>query len=742
MDLPIFASVTDVKKAINADTNTYMTEDEAEAGQQHINAKFEEIRNGLPGKIRQLEGLLRKYDPFNVIANISLRQHIYPATNPSIATADQLPVIVEYITLLYLKQPYYLSAGEFIHAQEMMPDIAQMMSLAEEIVFQNSLFLNDMGDFDKDDTLKHIVRSLAAEEYFVRNPAIEEHHWTVFEGLYSPYDGYLKQTFGFNSMDGRDLCGCIQEFLVERFQELKKEYTAIWSSMFNEIMLYRKKGKKPLNFYPDETLAQLSAISEKQLKDHFVGFAEMRMTHFLGERLSFTAEALAEYSGVELEVVNNFLKELSSQFNSVDSGFEAMAILHPLKDRPIIQHEDRYLCSSISLLDWAVDRLFASTLVQKKPKFAMTKHDYILEKGMELLQKMLQNGTPYQQLRYDDGNNGELDGLNIYDNYAFFVEVKGNAVSDKAKGGNLNKIKDHIDDIIDHSHQQAVRAARYFKSADSTNYKNKKGQTVSISSAGVKHIFYISLSLDPISNIANHITIDNSLNLFTEGIIPWVVNLYDLMVIADFIEGPSFFIHFLIRRSEFFKARKMKMTDELDILIYYLQDGLHYDYLENDNTIDQYEFQSQGEIINDYYFYQAGMLQRKVVKPSHYAIHAIKTIVHGIDPLHNLVGRTEFTVELLSLSTTTQKTFAENMAKYKKLFKKDGQVHDFSLTGTHQEKVWGLTYFMDNHTPENINTFHEFCWKKFVDRAAHRWVGIFDCGKDHPEFIVAYRSAP
>lgn len=711
-----------------------MTTEETE-GQKQMDDHFEKIKNELPGKIQELERLMRKYDPFNVIANISLRQHIYPATNPNTPVGDQLPVIVEYVTLLYLKNPYYLSAGEIIHAQEMMPDIAQIMKLAEEIVFQNSLFLNKTDNYDPDDTLQHIVRSLATEEYFVRNPAIEEHHWSVFEGVFSPYDGYLKDKFGFNSLDGHDLCGCIQEFLIDRFGDLKKEYINIWTPMFEEIMAYRKKGKRPVNFYPDEMLAQLSAISEKQLKNHFIGFAEMRMMHFLGEKLSFTTDELAEYSGVEIEVVDKFLQALSSQFSSVDPGFDRMAILHPLKDRPLIQNEGRYLCPSLSLLDWAVDRQFSTELVQKKPKFALTKHDYVLDKGMELLQKMLQNGTPYQQLKYDDGNNGELDGLMLYDNYAFFVEVKGNAVSDKAKGGNLNKIKDHIDDIIDHSHQQGMRAARFFKSAVVTEYKNKKNQIVSISSEGIKHIFYISLSLDPISNIGNHIKAENSLNLFTNAPIPWVINLYDLMVIADFIEGPSFFIHFLIRRNQFFKMKKMKMTDELDILLYYLQEGLHFEDLEKDETINNYEFQSQGSVINDYYFYIAGMSPRKVSKPQHYAIHTVKAMVQSIDPLLGLKERTDFTIELLSLSTKSQKAFAANLLKYKKLFKKDGLVHDLTLGGTYQGQRWGLTYFMDSNTPENKAVFHEFCRKKAVDTGASRWVGIFDSGRNAEQFI-------
>lgn len=718
-----------------------MQEADENKGQKELDAHFEKLKQGLPGKTAELEQLMRKYDPFNVIANISLRQHIYPATNPNIANDDQLPVIVEYVTLLFLKQPYYLSAGEIINAQEMMPDIARIMQLAEEIVFQNSLFLNEREKYDPENTLQHIVRSLGTEEYFVRNPAIEEHHWEVFEGLYTPYDGYLKQRFGFTTMDGRDLCGCIQEFLTDRFQELKKEYTAIWTPMFSEIMDYRRKGKRPQNFYPDEMLARLSAITENQLKEHFIGFAEMRMMHFLGERLSFTAMELAEYSGIELPVVEKFLEALTSLFNSVDPAFERMPIIHPLKDKPIIRHEERYLCPSLALLDWAVDRIFSDVLVRNKPKFALTKHDYVLDKGMVLLQRMLVNGIPYQQLKYDDGNNGELDGLIIYDNHAFFIEVKGNAVSDKAKAGNLNKIRDHIDDIIDHSHRQAVRAAKYFRSAAVTNYKNKKNQTVSISSEGVQHIFYISLSLDPISNIANHIKADNTLELFTDGAIPWVVNLYDLMVVADFIEGPSFFIHFLMRRNRFFNAKKMKINDELDILVYYLQDGLHYDDLEKDETINHFEFQSKGQIINDYYFYKAGMSPKKAGKPSHYAIHTIKSLVQAIDPLKSLQNRTDFTTVLLSLSTKSQRSFAENLLKYKKLFRKDGQVHDFSLTGTYEGTVWGLTYFIDKDNPDNHALFQEFCRKKKIDRAAAQWVGIFDCGKNEAQFIAVYSDS-
>ena len=712
-----------------------MSDDFAE---DNFENKFEQIKKDLPGKITRLENLLRKYDPFNVIATIALRQHVFPASNPKVPVNDQLPVVVEYITLLYLKQPYYFSAGEFIHSKEMLPDITEIMSLAEEIVYQNSLFLQDIEQFDPNDTLQNIAHSLATEEYFVRNPAIEEHHWIVFEELFTQHDGFLKNRLGFNTADARDLCECIQEFMYERFQEMKKEYTSIWTQMFNEIMAFKRKGKKPINFYPDDILKSLSSLTEIQIKTHFQQFAEQRITHFTGEKLSFNAQELSEFAGIEHLVVNNFLDAFTSKFNTIDPKFENLQVTHELKNKPIISNEGRFLCPSISLLDWAVDKLFTDTLIKGKPIFSHTRHDYILEKGMRLLLQIIPKGIPYQELKYNDGNSGEMDGLILYDNYGIFIEVKGNSITDKAKAGNRNKIKDHIDKIIDFSHQQAVRAANYFKSGNIKNYKDKKGHPVSINSEKTSRFFYVSLTLDPISNISNNIKVNNSLDLFGKGTIPWVVNLYDLMVVADFIDAPSFLIHFLIRRNEFFKADKMRMTDELDVLIYYLNDGLHFDDLNADETITHYEFQSMSSVINDYYFAKSGLIRKNIKKPAHYANFAIKSIVHNIDKLYELPNQTDFTIELLSLSTKAQKQFVEQLAMYKKRYLKDRQIHDFSLTGTYKGEIWGLTYFFALDINENHNVFHDFCRKKVVDRSADRWVGIFDAGQKDSKFVDSF----
>ena len=690
--------------------------------------------------ISQLEKKISRLGSFNVIANICVRNQMYSAEDYSDYESQKSPIVPEYVSLLCLKGPFSLGFREILDSQNFAQEIYEINELALSVLIKARMLheypiiekLEDQGIPD----LQKIVFSITSEEYFVRNIAIEEHHWDVVKELYSPFDSILFDKLGFETLNAIGICLSIHKLITSRYNQSLDDYSKKWKESYFEIKRFKNNGERPVKFYPEEILTYLSKLPDKQLKAHFMEFADIYEMINLGNRLSFTAKELSDFSNIEINRVESFLNNLSIEFGQT-TIVSHPEIIHPLKEKPLVRHEDRFICGSISLLDYSVDKVFDKTLQKgnSPERYRTKKHDYLVKKGIQLLASCLPECDHYSHLKFNDEfNNGELDGLIIYDNCLFFIEGKSHGITDRAKKGFVDRIEKHINEIIKDSHNQALRASQYALKNSSPVFFPQKGPKITIDKSIVRHTFLISLSFDPISNIALYIRTTNDLGLFSKSQFPWVVGLYDLMVIVDHMESTSFLIHFLYKRHEFFKTKKIDVHDELDVMAYYLKKGLYFD-----NLLEQGDFQwgwleSFSDEINQYYFSKAGVIKRVKPKIMHHSSSKTKELLKAVDK-SGLQGRTDLGLFILELSDTSQKSLHEYVAICKIKFIADTQLHDFSFGGNQHGEKWGFTYFIGKNTSSSIEKFNQFCSYKLNTTGSKNWYGIFDTSEEGYKFI-------
>jgi hypothetical protein len=104
----------------------------------------------------------------------------------------------------------------------------------------------------------------------------------------------------------------------------------------------------------------------------------------------------------------------------------------------------------------------------------------------------------------------------------------------------------------------------------------------------------------------------NSLKLFRQKLLdgelyPYIINIYDLLVVMDLIEEEDF-IDFLIQRVKISKNYELKANDELDFLGYYLANGS----LEKSEDIKKLQgplIYGYSEEIDRWYDYLAGKVK-------------------------------------------------------------------------------------------------------------------------------------
>jgi hypothetical protein len=76
--------------------------------------------------------------------------------------------------------------------------------------------------------------------------------------------------------------------------------------------------------------------------------------------------------------------------------------------------------------------------------------------------------------------------------------------------------------------------------------------------------------------LTSHLSSAKKLGLLSGEKWPWAVYINDLRVLADIIEHPSVFLHYLNRRIELNPHPAVETFDELDYFMYYLRTGLYF----------------------------------------------------------------------------------------------------------------------------------------------------------------------
>lgn len=691
--------------------------------------------------ITELHGKVREYGPFNVIANTAFRNQLALLSPEAKPVAGSLSVAAEYLSLICLKFPFTLGIREFIRPHDVAEDLHVINELCLQIIQKYTMIHHHRFHVYRPDgtvsDIQHIAQALSSEELLVRNETFESHHWDLLEELYERYDDYFKKELGFTIKEAIRSCITIADLVNRRMQESITQLRTSSQQMLKEILAYKKTKKKPQQFYPQEMLDAYCTWDDRALEMHFFESMATYQMVMMGDRLSFTPELIVEEENLEVETVRSFFTRLSLGFGEINADFSEPEIMHPLKDRPLIRHENQYMAPSLSLLDYSLDRLFAGTLIKdgkKQPRYMETRHDYLMEKGMEHIKTVLKGGQYYTHLKYPGG---EMDGLVILGTNSFFIEAKGHRIHDRAKKGYIDRLENHIDDLVKDSHYQATRTQQYLAGNPAAVFEDKQGRKVSIDGTTFHNSFFISLTIESISAISCNLKLDNTLGLFTKETFPWIVSLYDLRVICEHMEGPAYFIQYLHRRKEFFKYKKFKVLDELDLLGYYLKRNLRFD----DIIQGQYDqlsgilLESMMEEYNKYYLYEEGVTKKPVQRLKHNSIQPVKTLVRALEE-SNLKFGLDAAVQLLEFGSKTKKQILDNIATIKKRFKRDGYNHDFRIAGDDNDsgKSWMLSYWTGPHEEGFIDYFRKHIRETFQRESANSYIAILDTGKNEYRF--------
>lgn len=693
-----------------------------------------DLSNEWPKKIEEhwitLENEIPKFNTFQLLANITHYNHLHKVDEYTDIREDRMLVIPEIVSLFALRSNFVrdrqLDEKDYLQSLRNIQDAATGYLMLTRII---QLHENNKTS---PTTLTKITNKLMEDEMLVRNPGHPEHHKLFVGKLYFSLSDDLKKHFGFDIQDSLILRDKIVQLVNERYIKKVEAAKVQKETLRDEIVKFRNtKQRNADSKLRNDEILYFSSLKSKQLNKaldyHFLN----KITYQLEDIHVFSPAELAEYCNLTIEVTSSFLEQFSLTFPT-EGISQIVAPDSILKRRPILQNEDKFMVASLSLLGWCVEPAFENyinSIPKLAAKYKDKKHDFLLNEGMSMFSEILASAIIHPKNLYYTLENGdvcETDGLITYDRTLFIIEAKGHRLSQKAKNGNYERTEKHLKQLIRDSAEQGIRTKKFIETSSIATFQTSNGEITTIDSNDYDEYIIVSLTLEPMGHLTPLVKVGNDLGYFEKDVFPWIISIYDLIVIRDFISHPILLLHYLKRRKSFLLHDSIHIYEETDMLAYFLSNGLYFD-----NTINKMEeagsnwlsFENNTDIFNDYYMYAFGKSSKVRTKPKFYLPDEFMDLIMAID-CSKIQHKNIMLLEALSISQLASRTLMDYIRKVREQYYKDGQIHDCSIL-TNDGKL-GITYMAGPDCGELDMSIYTYCRYKYDNMKPSTWIGFGD----------------
>jgi hypothetical protein len=535
--------------------------------------RAKEARSHLPNIVRQIEDLVRRVDPIELLSQLTLLFQTHPVNEqPNRDKAAAWQVRIEWLSWLVFSRR--LSAPpqpELIGATILDP----LERLLDQYVFTVTTTLPEPveGLSDDQDEIRSLIQ---LEAIHVRGEAFQSQLERMATDLYSPHEEWCIANLGFTVQDAYAVAKVISERLGEQMHELRKA---------GEDIRSRLRAEPAFALTLDLPPVIRDALSDGLPVSGLEAFAEsVGMAWFLAkspEIVGFTLDALQELLAGQMgpQRVAAFLDFASVAAEDVHGEPDLLA-LPPVAKRPLIRHGGRFYLFVPGVFFEALfyglhARLFADE--DYRPRYDDARAEWLERSTVEAFRRILPNSESGWGLDYGPKKRRtEIDGLIRYDNKLILIECKWKNPTLLARSGDVVAALKDVDKAILQPLLQAKRARAYIRQEESAEFVERRtGRRIVVRRADVSEVFLVTIvGTGAWSLIAANLGRLAPLGLFSDGDYPWALSLNDLHVIADCLELPSQLFDYLRRREEAQRELRFRVHDEWDLLSVYLAGAL------------------------------------------------------------------------------------------------------------------------------------------------------------------------
>ncbi len=537
----------------------------------------------LPALFASFQQLFRDYDPEGLIASMAhygLQRGIKDDGSKTAIASGLEQHHIELLQAVMLTIPYeeWATTPSMPKAvQQVFDDLPSlsMAFLAQRIIAGR--------DLDTDDVQLRTIASLQERIRFhthaVRNWGYFGDVVTIARDIYAPLDGVFLAHHGFAATDVIELARVMTAEMERRLNAWTDALRpAVRAATIPRMLERYYEGFPDLSGSPDGLASVIPAgASREQVVGMLMSHADLR----LSDNATYDAATLAGLTGIDEARVEKVLHALSLEPGAlVDQQLEHLFLANPVWLHPLIKLDAAYLApmpqSIMSQVHAIMRRL--GTEANALKQLDRARNAYLEGKLTETLQAALPGATILSGARWSFGGQVfETDAIAIIDKTLLIAEAKANHLTPQGLRGAPDRVKRHIRELVVDPSLQSARLETIVREAQagSADARAAAIEAGIATPEAIERIIRVSVSLDDLS------VLSSAEGEFREA--GWVsadhelapmMNIADLIVVADILERPVAFLHYLAERGPF--QRKFELVgDELDFLGLYLATGFN-----------------------------------------------------------------------------------------------------------------------------------------------------------------------
>lgn len=522
------------------------------------------------------------------------------------------------------------------------------------------------------------VESARIHSLHVRGEAYPHQFEEYARELYGEHDEWFEKTLGFTISDAYAVATGMNSQLNERHARLRISTWAEAQQLVATDTSWVAAGLSKAD-------AERSAMIQL-----FFGHAK--------EHYRFSLDDISKCSGLATDKCVAVLKRLSQRppfrnplfLSTFEDAKSAPWDYNTMSERPlitdgadfwlVIPYLFRRILYYTFYFDLMADRVYKST-------FERARGSYLERKTADYLRRIFPPSAVLLNPSYPDGNEFS-DILVLHDGKILVVQCKGKTLTRPAHiGANAESIKSDVQKAIKDAVEQGARGRKYLEAAENANLVYE-GIPLSIEMDKVTSIDIVAVTLMPLHAMATRIReVEEDLGMTHSEFPAWAVSLGDLDIVSEICHSPARLLQYLRRRMLLEAGTIRVHGDEMDLLGFFLTQGLWMEDEEFVGTNLLAISGFSGQI--DEYVFRRWDCNQDVVKPAVARPDGFYALVEGIEGLGQL-HRTDCAITILDVSGNCSKKLLSMISLTKEKTLSDGKSHSVSLQGN--EGVTGISF--------------------------------------------------
>lgn len=261
----------------------------------------------------------------------------------------------------------------------------------------------------------------------------------------------------------------------------------------------------------------------------------------------------------------------------------------PTMKRPFIRLQGRILCFDFFTLFDGFYRVLQRLVFRLAPEYRETwnERQKAISEALpfKYLEKLLPGAQIFRSVHYRwKAGTGplqwcEADGLLLYDDHLFVVEVKAGAFTYTSPATDLPAHIRSLEGLLKNPAAQGSRFLDYLESAPEVPiFDAEHNEIVRLRKSAFRHVTVCSITLDPFTELAARAQHLRKVGVDIGQHPIWALSIDDLRVYADLLDNPLVFLHFVEQRILAARCEAVDLSDEMDHLGMYLRHNNYSQY--------------------------------------------------------------------------------------------------------------------------------------------------------------------